>query len=289
LIDKLLMDQLRKFDDEPLPMEVFTLKIADLEYRSAVLENRSNPDSTNIHTRLNMLNKELKYLNKLDSTANKLYASDLESKSANYLYFVKNTDNNSSVLKSFISGLKEYAEREKKLKAETLARYNKALQWLVVGSDSIPLVQARADSKFKPLVIIDEKYTAGLHYTDSLNPSGYLYTINPSRIPDVKVLFPVEKQSFKQARILSSKAVSFSDAAGQIYFVLIFSDRSDKDNKFAATLAKIYRSDGLAWSMNYQLDFMPKEISFKAESGELIVRGGDNQQNTMDKNGKLMK
>ena len=62
--------------------------------------------------------------------------------------------------------------------------------------------------------------------TDSLNPSGYLYTINPSRVPDVKVLFPVEKQSFKQARILSSKAVSFSDAAGQIYFVLIFSDRS---------------------------------------------------------------
>lgn len=289
LIDKLLMDQLRKFDDEPLPMEIFTLKIADLEYRSAVLENRSNPDSTNIHIKLNMLNKELKYLNKLDSTATKLSASDLESKSANYLYFVKNTYNNSSVLKSFISGLKEYAEREKKLKAETLAKYNKALQWLVVGSDSIPLIQARADSKFKPLLIIDEKYTAGLHYTDSLNPSGYLYTINPSRIPDVKVLFPVEKQSFKQARILSSKAVSFSDAAGQIYFVLIFSDRSDKDNKFAATLAKIYRSDGLAWSMNYQLDFMPKEISFKAESGELIVRGGENQQNTMDKNGKLMK
>ena len=268
-------------------MEVFTLKIADLEYRSTVLENKTNPDSTNIHSRLNMLNKELKHLNKLDSTATKLYSSDLESKAANYAYFVKNTYNNTSVLKSFISGLKEYAEREKRLKTERLVRYNKSLEWLVVGSDSIPLVKTRDDLKFKPLVIIDEKYTAGLHYADSLNPSGYLYTINPSRIPDVKVSFPVEKQSFKQARILSSKAVSFSDAAGQIYFVLIFSDRSDKDNKYAATLAKIYRSDGLAWSMNYQLDFLPKDISFKAESGELIVSGGDNQQNTMDKNGKL--
>ena len=41
LIDKLLMEQLRKYDQEPLPMEVFTLKIADLEYRSTVLENKS--------------------------------------------------------------------------------------------------------------------------------------------------------------------------------------------------------------------------------------------------------
>lgn len=289
LIDKLLMEQLKKFDPEPLPMEVFTLKIADLEYRSTVLENRGNPDSTNIHIRLNLLNKELKYLNKLDSTASRLFTSDLDSRSANYDYFVKNTYNSVTVLKSFISGLKEYAEREKKTKTARLAKYDKALQWLVVGSDSIPLVQDRADSKFKPLITVDEKYTAGLHYTDSLNPTGYLYTINPSRIPDVKVTFPVEKQSFKQARLLSSKAVSFSDAAGQIYFVLMFSDRGDKNNKFAATLAKIYRSDGLAWSMNYQLDFIPKEILFKAESGELTVKGDDNQQNTMDKNGKLMK
>lgn len=289
LIDKLLMEQLKKYDQEPLPMEIFTLKIADLEYRSTVLENKSNPDSINLHSRLAMLNKELKHLNKLDSVATKLSTPDLESKSANYDYFVTNTYNSTAVLKSFISGLKEYAERENKIKAASLARYTKALQWLVVGSDSIPLVQERPDSRFKPLVVINEKYTAGLHYADSLNPTGYLYTINPSRVPDVKVTFPVEKQTFKQARLLSSKAISFSDAAGQIYFVLIFSERGNKDNKFNATLAKIYRSDGLAWSMNYQLDFMPKEILFKAASGELTVRGGGGQQNTMDKNGNLMK
>jgi hypothetical protein len=27
------MEQLKKYDTEPLPMDVFTLKIADLEYR----------------------------------------------------------------------------------------------------------------------------------------------------------------------------------------------------------------------------------------------------------------
>lgn len=289
LIDKLLMEQLKKYDQEPLPMEIFTLKISELEYRSTVLENKLKHDSTNVHLRLNMLNREFKCLNKLDSIATKLSAADLDSKALDYDFFVKNTYSGTAVLKSYINGLKEYAEREKKIKDTELGMRKKALQWLINGSDSIPLFQESTSSRFKPLMAIDEKYTVGLHYTDSLNPSGYLFTINASRIPDIKVLFPVEKPSFKQALLVSTKAITFSDAAGQIYFVLIFSDRGNKESKFAATLAKIYRSDGLAWSMNYHLGFVPREILFKSESGELTIRGDDNQQNSIDKNGKLLK
>jgi hypothetical protein len=48
--------------------------------------------------------------------------------------------------------------------------------------------------------------------------------------------------------------------------VLVYTDKS-KEDKYAATLAKIYRSDGLAWAVNYELAFIPREISFKADSG----------------------
>jgi len=289
LIDKLLMDQLKKYDKEPLPMEVFSLKIADLEYRSTLLEHRVKKDSANIHSRLSMLNKEVKSLAKVDSMATKLLGEDLDQKVLDYENFVKNTYGSAVVLKSYVKGLKEYAEREKKEKDAELAIRRENLRWLVNGADSIPLFSETSGSKFKPLAVIDEKYTAGLQYPDSLNPSGYFYTINATRIPDVKVLFPVEKPSFRQARLLSSKAITYSDAPGQIYFVLFFSNQQSKESKYAATLAKIYRSDGLAWSMNYELAFIPREISFKPESGELTIKGDDNQQNTMDKNGKLVK
>jgi hypothetical protein len=288
LIDKLIMDQLKKYDKEPLPMDVFTLKIADLEYRSTLLENKAKHDSTNVHIGLKMLHRELTYLNKLDSTAAKLLADDLDKRTIDYDYFVKNTYSTTAVLKSYIKGLKDYAEREKKIKDAELAKRTETLRWLLNGADSIPLFTEHSRSKFKPLVVIDEKYTAGLQYADSLNPTGYFYTINPSRVPDVKILFPVEKPIFKEARLVSSKALTFSDAAGQIYFVLVYSDRGN-ENKYTATLAKIYRSDGLAWSMNYELPFIPREISFKADSGELVIRGDDNQQNTMDKNGKIVR
>ncbi len=288
LIDKLLMEQLKKYDTEPLPMDVFTLKIADLEYRSTLLENKKKQDSTDVHIRLKMLSREFEHLNKLDSTAGKLMSDDLDKRAVDYDYFVKNTYSTTAVLKSYIKGLKDYAEREKKTKASEVAIRTETLRWLINGADSIPLFVEHSRSRFKPLAVIDEKYTTGLQYADSLNPTGYFYTISPSRIPDVKVSFPVEKPSFKEARLVSSKALTFSDAAGQIYFVLVFTDRS-KENKYAATLAKIYRSDGLAWSMNYELAFVPREISFKSDSGELVIKGDDNQQNTMDKNGKMLK
>lgn len=290
LIDKLLLSQLKKYDPEPLPMEVFSLKIADLEYRSLVLENRKRTDTTDLHVSLNLLSKELTALNKLDSIAVKLASSeDLDSRATDYAYFVKNTFATTAVLKSFIGGLRDYADREKIIKEKRFVLKKESLRWLIHGSDSIPLFMSGSRSKFKPLIVVEEKYTAGLHYVDSLSPTGYLCTINAFRKPDVMVSFPVETSSFKEARVSSLKAIAYSDAAGQLYFVLIYSERTDKDNKYAATLAKVYRSDGLAWSMNYQLDYIPKEIAFAAGSGELTITGEDGKQNTMDKNGKLIR
>jgi hypothetical protein len=134
---------------------------------------------------------------------------------------------------------------------------------------------------------VPDKFTAGLSFVDSVNVQGYFYTIKPSRKPEVKVKFEVDKPGFKLSRLPSSKALSFSDGAGQIYFILIYSERANKD-KFPATLAKIYRSDGLAWSNTYQLGFVPKEILFKPDTGELTVKG-DSQSTVIDKNGKVVK
>lgn len=288
LIDKLLIEKMKKYDAEPLPMQVFAVKIADLEYRSTVLEHKALSDSTNMHTRLNNLTTEFGYLNKLDTAASALTAEEIETRAPDYEYFIHNTFNTTAVLKSYMDGLKQYTVRERKNKEAELALRKEALRWIVSESDSVPLFLESTGSKFKPLATVEEKFTVGLVYADSLDPTGYLYTINASRTPEVKVSFPVEKLSFKQSQLSSIKATTLSDAAGQIYFVLVFSDRGGKENKFASTLAKIYRSDGLAWSMNYQLDFVPKDIVFRQDTGEISIRGDSNQHYTLDKNGKLM-
>jgi hypothetical protein len=288
LIDVLLYEQLKRYDDEPLPMEVFSMKTADLEYRSTLLEHRPMKDSADVHYRLALLDTELKFLNKLDSISGKLTNADIDQKAIDYGYFITNTYSNTIVLHSYIKGLKEFAEREKLLKMEERTATKEALNWIVQDADSIPLNASVSHMKFKPLYVENEKFTIGINYKDSLNGDGYFYSIAPSRKPVLKFIFPIDKPSFKQSRFPEARALTYSDPSGQVYYVLIYSGRAAKE-KYAATLTKIYRSDGVAWSNNFSLGFIPSGISFKPETSELTVKGNDSNQLLIDKNGKVLK
>jgi hypothetical protein len=287
LVDQLLINQLKKFDPDPLPMDIFNLKVADLEYKSSVLENKTRRDSADVKFQVKMLDKEFEQLNKLSSVADRLLSKDLEGGILNYAHFINNTYSNSIVLNSYVKGIREYADREMRGKNDQLAARKKALNWLVNSADSIPLTTGVDRSKFKPLAIVEDKYTAGVTYADSLNASGYFYNITRSHIPTIKSSFPVDKSNFKLARLPYLKSLVF-DSNGQIYFVLLYSERNTKDNKCPTTLAKIYQSDGLAWNFNYALGFIPRELLFKPDTGELTIKG-DMLQVVIDRNGKMLK
>jgi hypothetical protein len=287
LIDVLLYEQLKKYDDEPLPMQVFHMKTADLEYRSSLLEHKAIKDSADVHFRLALLNEEISYLNRLDSISSLLAASDIDQKAIDYAYFITNTYSNTIVLHSYIKALNEYAKREKRIKDEQLVKAKEALLWIADDADSISLSLDEKSKRFKPLFVENEKYTVGLVYKDSLTVDGYFYTITPSRKAKLKLTFPVDKPSFKQSQFDRSHALTFSDAQGHVYYILIYGDQAQKE-KYPATLAKIYTSDGLAWSNNIQLPFVPKEISFKAETSELTIKD-DVAEVVVDKNGKVIR
>jgi hypothetical protein len=286
LIDVLLYEQLKKYDSEPLPMEVFSMKTADLEYRSAVIEHKPLKDSADLHLQLDLLDTEFKYLGILDSISRKLSEQDIDQEAIDYSYFITNTYSNTIVLHSYIRTMKEYAAREIRKKTAEKLKYQEGLNWIVDGSDSIPLKQELQTGRFKPLFTADEHFTVGLSFKDSVNADGYLYSITPSRIPALKVIFPVDKGSFNESNLPATKALTYADASGQVFYVLIFTEGAP--NKYAATLAKIYRSDGLAWSNNYAIGFVPNGIIFKPETSELTVKD-DSQQIVIDKNGKVLR
>jgi len=289
LTDKPLLDQLSKHDPEPLPTQLMALKTADLEYRSGLIEHRQVEDSTDIAARLRRLNTEMNDLKRLDSIASRLLANDLEKRSLDYDFFVKNSFGSTGALKNFIGTVKTYSESEIAVKGKQLAERAESLKWVVSGQDSIPLFISSTNSWYRPLLIMDEKYTAGICYADSLNPAGYLYTINVSRSPEVKVKFPLDKESFRQAKFSAAKALSYADKAGQLYLIVVYSEIAGADNTISATIAKIYKSDGLAWSTNQNLAFIPRELLFSPETGEITLIGEGDERNTLDKNGKLVK
>ena len=291
LSDKVKDEQLVKYDAAPLPLEVFRLKQSDLVYRAALMEHRKLRDSSNVHLQLRLIHEELSYLQGLDSLVKRVSSSDIDRRSEDYASFVTGAYSTPNVLKSYVNTVQSYVAQERRVREALLIKRQESLRWLVSNgtniTDSIPLfTDAVKSKKFRPLIVVDEKYTSGLQYADSLNMTGYFCSIPASRKPDLRVSFPVDKMGFKLSRLPKVKSLVFSDASGQIFFVLMYSEQVSKDKTYVASLAKIYKSDGLAWSSTYKLSFVPKELSFKADTGELTVKS-DAVAKVIDKNGKM--
>ena len=288
LEDRLLYSQLQKFDPDPLPIAIFEMKKAEMKYQSDVISHKPTRDSSNIMLKLSYLTSELADIQILDSITSKLVKRDLDKEGSNYHHFINKAYGTKAVLSSLINTTQDFMNRVKLRKEIEWEATIQATKWAINGSDSIPLFfEQSRDLNFKPLVIVDEKFTIGLAYKDSL-ASGYFYSITPTRIPDVKATFTVDQSSFTKRNLPLIKCISLVEPSGQVFFSVIFSESKTED-KFPVTITKIYKSDGLAWSNNYRLDLLPTELTYAADSGELSIKtsaGGDSKIIVLDKNGK---
>jgi hypothetical protein len=114
---------------------------------------------------------------------------------------------------------------------------------------------------------------------------GYFYSVTKSRKPTLGVKFPVDS-SFNQKRLPVLRSQATTDASENIYFVIIYSEEKGQDNTYPASLAKIYKSDGLSWTAPLRLPFIPQSISFQADSGDVVIQSGGEARVTVDKGGK---
>lgn len=291
LTDHLLSSQLKKYDSDPLPLAIFSMKRTEMKYLSDKVLHKSFGDSVNVKLRLTSLEMELDELRRLDSISSGLVRRDLDAESLNYNHFISKSYGAKAVLASLINTTQAFAKRELLKEEIEWEATMQASKWAIVGRDSIPLYfETNRELKFKPLVIVDEKYTIGFNYKDSL-ATGYLYSITPARVPDIKATFPVDQPNFKKRDLPIIKCLSIVGGDNQVYFAVIYSEGKVED-KFPVTIAKVYRSDGLAWSSNFKLEMIPTELNYSVDTGELSIKTtnttGESKMVVIDKNGKKL-
>ena len=284
--------ELVKIDPSPLPLQIFLMKEAELDFGSQVAENRVLRDSASLATQIEGIHKEIRYARKLDSIASNLIERNLEDESANYQHFVKTAFGAPSYLKTLIRSTKELALREIIHREAAIKRKTDALRWIINGSDSIPLfIEVSDKSRFKPLVLVQEKYTLGLQFADSVG-TGYFFSIEPSRKLGINASYRVNKEAFKKRLLSVTKALSAQDQQGMVYFILTYQEAKFKD-KYQATLTKIYKVEGLAWSVDVTFDQVPAEMTFSVESSEVSIKTkssiGELFITTFNRDGKPMK
>ena len=292
LAAKLEHEKLKQYDQNPLPSAVFNLKIAEINYTSDLIEDAPLRDSADMRLKVMIAEKELQSVKTLDSLCSMISPEFVDEHSENYAHFIESTYSNTNVLKSYVRGLQEFAKRDRSLKEFEVAFRRKGLQWLLVGTDSVSLKSNPGLSyAYQPLVVEEEKYTAGLVFKDSVSTTGYFYSITPSRKPDITVTFPVDKKTFRHSTLPKLHAFILSDPGAQIFFVVMHSDNKvqvNQDGKpvdmYPVNIAKIYRSDGLAWSNNFLIDSTPSSATFA--NGELLLKSLEGTW-VIDKNGKM--
>lgn len=281
--DELPYQRLKKFDSNPLPLNLIELKLALLQFKNARRTSERQADSLDVNFQLRLAEQEGASFRNLDSIAKAIHNIDLESAARNYSHFVTSVYGGVDGIKRYLGELTNYAATEEKRVAERMRECQEATRWIRLKDESIPLTSADSLLPYVPLVIRSERYTVGLKFVDSTDVSGYFYSVTPSRVPDVGVTFPVDKAYFL-SRNAPFKAMA-TDANELVYYILIFSEEQ-ADEKFPATIAKVYRADGLSWSVNYKMGFIPENIEYNAGSGDLIVSAADTSL-VLDKNGKV--
>jgi tetratricopeptide (TPR) repeat protein len=288
LVDKLLYSQLNKFDSNPIPAELFKMKIAELEYQSDLIANKHLRDSANVIVRMNSIQSEIASVRKLDSIASHLVARDFDKDATNYSHFIARAYGTTAVLKSLVKTTNDYAHRERSRKEVELTKAANALKWVIAPSDSIPLFMEVADTRAsKPLVIVSDSFTIGLKYADSL-AVGYLYNVTPSRISDVGATFPIDAPNFKKRSLPIIKGLGVHEA-NDVYIALIYSQNKVTEG-FPATIARVDKATGLAWSINYKFELTPSELLYSASTDELTIKttgtNGESKIVVIDKKGK---
>ncbi len=288
VVDKLMASQLRKIDPDPMPLELFGIKVAELAYGSDRVEHKRTGDTVNLEIRIAELNEMMFDAHRLDSLVDKMETRNLDEEVLNYKQFVTTLFSSSAIFKTYLRGTREYAHREVNHLQREIDEMRERLRWLYVDSTKVPLfMDATSDNAYKPLVI-GEQFTSGLFYKDTL-ASGYLFNITPSRRPDLRVTYPVNTKAFSSRRFASSKALVVSDPAGEVYHILTYSTEKFGE-LYEATITKVYKSEGLAWSTNASFDLVPRDFTLRADTGEVVVYTGasdaEGKKLVFDKNGK---
>lgn len=288
---KLSMPVLRRLDPDPLPIKVFSLKLAELEYGSQVVDNKVLRDTASLATQVMALDKEYKLAHRTDSLATHLDNDQLTRDAENYSQYVSSSYGTVDAFKTYITSTREFAAHAAAHKKELLERKRALIKWVIHGTDSIPLDAAAASAgKYKPL-IISAKLTAGLVYADTI-PSGYAYLIPASHKAETGGVFPVDPMIFRKINLPVTKVLTLAEEKSGTLLVLLYQESRVKE-KFPAVLVRINRGEAASLNMTYAFDQLPEELLYSPDTQVISVKTKNGQGEVFainfDKTGKVVK
>ncbi len=266
-----ILKKIREYDADPLPEYIFKYKIADIESESYKMNHLFYRDSSDIVYQLEVADKRYSYVKEMDSLVNLLISRDLAEDERNYASYIKTQYEGVEGLQSYIKEQLDasiYAKKNAEAEIESLVERSR---WLIGDSDSIPLFKEVnvGLSKYVPLVLEGE-YTVGLYFSGKASAQGYFASINHTRNQTLKVNFKIDTRNINKQNLDETSVMVSSEDEGH-YYILMYYVQLPEQEEYAASIAKIYTSDGLAWEKDVTLDTTPKTLLINNNTGDVVI------------------
>ncbi|QSE96283.1 hypothetical protein [Fulvivirga lutea] len=266
-----VLAKIREYDSDPLPEHIFKYKIAEINNESFKMSNLYYRDSSNIDYQLKVAKTKFGYVKEMDSLVNLLISRDLKEDKLNYSSYIEKKYNDIVGLETYIKEQLDHVIIAKKIAQDEIDNLAERSRWLIGENDSIPLFMEvnRGLSKYVPLVV-DKKFTSGFYFSGKTAAEGYFALIDPSKTQKLKAVFKIDNDHFSKQNLEVTKAYFTAEEAGHYYYVL-FTVQLPEQEEYAATVAKIYTSDGLAWVKNITLATAPLDLIINPNTDDLII------------------
>ncbi|MDH5397176.1 MAG: hypothetical protein OEX02_03470 [Cyclobacteriaceae bacterium] len=314
------------YDSNPLPLKLIELRLAELNYYNTFFSNNSFRDSVDYTFRISLNQKEAGILEKVHDLATNIASLNIDEHLRNFKDFVDQRYSGYLGLDQYIKSKLEFSSSLIEELNKLNDQYHLRNAYTLYQNDTIYIDSLGFSVKERyhhPLGRIGQM-AAGIKLKgDTL--SGYLVEVTPARVTDFYVEIPIDSL----LNTKESKVSGISDMDGQVYYLLYHSDNAffitsvdstsvqspvdlqdeflledslgsqnafKMDTLWKATIAKVYRADGLSWASNIVLKGKPDGIKLLA-NGELQINlieyAGANAarkpvQILVDKEGKLV-
>ena len=270
--DSLSNNGILEIDPDPLPYDMFRLKMAEILYGSILSEGRTARRSEDIFTKIRQYQREIGALELVDSLAGKAMNRDIKKQAPEYKDVISQTYGSTMNLGSYFRLMRNDAVRKRTATREILAQLEESAKWVVDGADSIPAMQGVTSERFFPLQFADDAYSIGIANPLQGPPNGYFILTPRSRKPDLRVDFPIDSLGFSPQKLTGFHALSVSAREGAVFYAVIYSDYP-VNGKTQVAIAKVFnvKGDELQWANHYAMEGPVEAVSFSQDTGILTL------------------
>ncbi len=139
LTKKMLFEQLRNYDEDPLPTNLFNYKVSEISYYSFLNHKKGSLDSLNIDFQIEQYDTLQKHFEQSMTSFSILEAQDIDKENEFYEVFITERYTDVNGMENYISGKRTEIDSEYEYLTFKLDSLNTLAKWAYSEKDTLPM------------------------------------------------------------------------------------------------------------------------------------------------------